>query len=138
MADLLRWLGSFNGSPPAATEAIRDAEAQLGVSLPSEYTLFLETMNGGEGFLGDNYLILWSVDELARCNAEMEVSRYAPGLLLFGTDGGGETFGFDSRSPDFRIVMMPAIGMEWGVEDQIASSFGGFLERLTRLPLELI
>jgi hypothetical protein len=55
-------------------------------------------MNGGEGFIGENYLRAWPVEDLIQSNKDYRVDEAAPGLFLFGSSGGGEAFAFDTRS----------------------------------------
>jgi hypothetical protein len=43
--------------------------------------------------------MIWKIGELLRFNREYEVQVYAPGLLLFGSSGGGEAFAFSLRVP---------------------------------------
>ena len=76
--------------PPADECVVSELSSILGVDLPSDYLRFLRNHNGGEGFIGDNYLVLWKAEELADFNREYEVEKYAPGIFLFGSDGGGE------------------------------------------------
>jgi hypothetical protein len=72
------------------------------------------------------------VGALARpLKVNLTIPKYAPGLLLFGTNGGGEGFGFDSRSGDYEIVMVPFIGMELKYAHYLADSFSQFLEVLS-------
>ena len=116
---------------PAATDAvIRATEKQLNAELPREYKGFLRSSNGGDGFVGKKYVILWSVDELPSMNQSYEVQKYVPGLLVFGSSGGGEAYGFDTRFPDWPIVQVPFVGMEWAVAEPMGSSFSEFLEQL--------
>ena len=63
-------------------------------------------------------------------NKAYEVAEYAPGLLLFGSDGGGEAFAFDTRSATKPIVSVPFVGMELTVTRRLASNFTEFLEEL--------
>jgi hypothetical protein len=97
---------------PADAGVVDGLSASLGVALPSDYLSFLRQHNGGEGFIGDNYIIFWKAEELADFNREYEVEKYAPGILLFGSDGGGEGYGFDTQSAAMPIVRVPFIGME--------------------------
>lgn len=89
-------------------------------------------MNGGEGFLGEDYLILWGAEELAQFNREYEVQEYAPGLVLFGSDGGGEGFAFDTRSSPPQIVQVPFIGMELQYANPVGSDFRDFISKMGR------
>ena len=121
----------MNLRPGATDAAIAAGEMQLGMRLPADYVDFLKFTNGGEGFVGKNaYIILWGVEELASMNQEYEVQKYVPGLLIFGSDGGGEAYGFDTRSPQWPIVQVPFVGMEWDVAESMGTSFCQFLARL--------
>lgn len=117
---------------PAATELmISDCEKALGANLPSDYIAFLKRTNGAEGLVReDSYVILWSVTELAPLNRSYEVQDYAPGLLIFGSNGGGEAYGFDTRRPNWSVVALPFVGMAWELARLRGSSFGEFLECL--------
>src|SRR6476660_710799 len=83
---------------PADPCIVASLAAVLRVSLPRDYLAFLRQHNDGEGFIVDNYIIFWKAEEPADFNREYEVEKYAPGILLFGSDGGGEGYGFDTRS----------------------------------------
>ena len=120
----------FNRSPGAPPSSIAHCESQLGLKLPVDYADFLKTADGGEGFLGENYLILWSCDELPQLNLSYEVAKFLLGFLIFGSDGGGEAYGFDIRSDPWKIVQIPFIGMNWGDARPMGPSFNAFLEQL--------
>jgi hypothetical protein len=126
----MRLLGDFSGKPGASEAVIKQAEADLDWTLPAEYREFLRQMNGGEGFFGEDYLILWSADELAQFNREYEVENYAPGLVLFGSDGGGEGFAFDTRNSPAPIVQVPFIGMELQYANPVSSHFEEFIAKV--------
>ncbi len=116
----------FSLSESASLEAIEAASSDVGLPLPKDYCDFISVHNGGEGFIGDSYLILWAVEELSIFNAEYQVSEYAPGLLLFGSDGGGEAYAFDCRNGLFPIVRVPFIGMDLKYAKPIAKTFSDF------------
>jgi hypothetical protein len=48
---------------------------------------------------------------LEQFNREYEVNEYASGIILIGSDGGGEGFGFDRQSVAMFIVRVPFIGI---------------------------
>ncbi|MGO8704301.1 MAG: SMI1/KNR4 family protein [Candidatus Brocadiia bacterium] len=129
--DMRRFVDRFDRRPGVKEDAVAKSEKQLGVKLPSEYLEFLKFTNGGEGFIGKgDYLMLWSVEELVPLNQSYEVQNYAPGLLIFGSDGGGEAYGFDTRPPQWPIVQVPFVGMDWNLARPMGESFVAFLERL--------
>jgi SMI1 / KNR4 family (SUKH-1) len=124
-------LRAFHKNPPATADEIEIAEHKLALKLPEDYRQFLIFANGGEGFIGPNsYLMLWQIGELFRSNREYEVYEYAPGLLLFGSNGGGEGFAFDMRGIAKAVVAVPFIGMSLEDVKPLAATFEGFLEHL--------
>lgn len=129
MIDKSHWDG-WVLNEPASDALIKDVESSLSHPLPSNYSRFLRENNGGEGFVSDSYLILWKAEELLDFNREYEVQKYAPGLFLFGSNGGGEGYGFDMRSPEMVVVMVPFVGMSLHYAKVIASDFDEFLRKL--------
>lgn len=116
----------------ASEEAIHELVASLGCSLPADYVQFLREYDGGEGFIGDNYLILWKAKELLPFNREYEVDQHAPGIFLFGSNGGGEGYGFDTRDAAMPIVRVPFIGMDLRYAIVAASNFTDLLIHLAK------
>jgi hypothetical protein len=100
--------------PPADVTTLAQVDADMG-PLPEDYRDFLRRHNGGEGFIGGEYLLLWPAERLAAVNEGYEVAKYAPDLLLFGTNAGPDAYAFDrSRSP-WPVVTTPFVGL--GVEE---------------------
>ena len=94
---------------------VAEVVGRLGIDLPPDYRAFLEEANGGEGFVGDGgFLKPWPIDEIDSSNEGLQVSESAPGLVFFGTDGGGEGYAFDTRERPHRVVQVPLIGMADG------------------------
>jgi hypothetical protein len=119
----------FCGNPPASTADIERFEEESRFKLPRDYAEFMQLSNGGGGFIGPNaYIILWQLGDLAEMNKAYHVEEYAPGLFIFGSDGGGEAFAFDARTSALPIVSVPFVGMELSRARVIAPTFGGFLE----------
>jgi hypothetical protein len=117
--------------PGASENLLKMVESQLGVSLPPEYADFLKYSNGAEGTIGENsYLVLWPVEEIAPLNKAYAVGEFAPGLLLFGSDGGGVGYAFDTRSETMPIVEVPFIGMNLNDTKLRGLTFVEFLEHL--------
>lgn len=130
MSDINELLREFNREPFASDEAIKNASESIEAELPNDYIAFLLKNNGGEGMIGKSYVILWKAEELATMNKAYQVEEYAPGLLLIGSDGGGEAFAFDTRKIPWPVVKVPFIGMELQYATLIAPSFNSFLQTL--------
>lgn len=114
---------------PATAQELLKLVSSVG-KLPEDYLDFLGSSNGGEGFLGSNYVILWEASNLLRYNDAYEVAIYAPGFFIFGSDGGGEAFGFDTRGANYSVMRIPFVGMDWDEGVFISDSFSGFLKLL--------
>ncbi|MCX2781310.1 SMI1/KNR4 family protein [Microbulbifer thermotolerans] len=125
-------LTDFSLDEGASQETIANIKNISGIYFPDDYLDFLQDANGGEGFIGEEYLILWKAEELETFNREYEVEKYAPGIFLFGSNGGGEGFGFDTRSTPYKIVQVPFVGMDLQHANHVADSFTNLLERMNQ------
>jgi SMI1/KNR4 family protein SUKH-1 len=112
-------------------EAIEKVEEELGIVLPSDYIAFIETSNGGEGWVGNPYLRLWPVEEIQLMNESLHAAEYAPGVVFFGGDGGGMLYGIDNRldPPAFIEVDSVSIGIDEDTKVH-RTTFTGFLQTL--------
>ncbi|OWP71540.1 SMI1/KNR4 family protein [Pseudomonas sp. K2I15] len=126
--------GQLNG--PAEPDFVDSLNTTLGVELAQNYLDFLKAHDGGEGFIGDHYMVFWEAQELADFNREYEVETYAPGIFLFGSDGGGEGYGFDTNEALMPIVRIPLIGMERQYAEPVARDVPDLFVRLAREPEE--
>jgi hypothetical protein len=127
-ADLLK---KFNGNPPASREAVSEFAIATGLKVPTDYRDFLMKNNGGEGFIGDDsYLMLWRVEDLQQFNKEYEVEEYLDNVLLIGSSGGGDAYGFDIGKKPWPIIRVPFVGMEPRLVESVAPTFSEFLEVL--------
>jgi hypothetical protein len=127
---VLNLITDFIALPPASAEALRAAERAIGRTLPEDYKTFLLEHNGGDGFVGTGYVILWQAEELSKFKDGYEVSKYAPELLLFGSNGGGDGFAFDTRTSPYRVMQVPFVGMSRADEFRAAGSFTELLMRM--------
>ncbi len=109
-------------------------EKEFRLEFPAEYREFLLLANGGEGFIGSSaYVILYRAEELWSLNNSYGFPVHVPGLVLFGSDGGGEAFCFDASTPGMPIVQVPFVGMARKTTSFFAASFAAFLEALYRI-----
>lgn len=111
---------------PATEGAIAAAERALG-TLPGAYKEFLRRSDGYEGSpCPECYVQLYAVAELAELNRGYMVAEMRPGLVLFGTDGGGEGYFFDMAAGG--AVLRFAFISDW-YDDAIVCA-GSFVELL--------
>jgi len=123
-----KWLRLFNGNAGVTLSSIIAFQQLSGILLPSDYILFLQHSNGGEGLVGENsYVILWKLEELSELNTAYQVSDYAPGIFLIGSDGGGEAYGFDMSLSPPSVVRIPFVGMDRDHAIVLSDNFVDFL-----------
>ena len=126
-------LANFNGNLGVSPSSLNEFHLSTGLNLPDDYVEFLRRRNGGEGFIGDSYLILWKLEELVEFNRDYEVTEYCPGLLLIGSSGGGEAYAFDTREANWPMVQVPFVGMDPSVIERVGNSFSDFLRALAKM-----
>lgn len=119
-------------NPPAEESLIQQIETKIGVSFPADYRDFLLTSNGAEGSLGSaSYIQLWRVQDIPELNSIAKASEFAPGLVLFGSDGGSMSYAFDTRTPEnIQYVELPDIPMTLTLVKVLGQTFLQFLEDL--------
>ena len=116
--------------PPIEKNKVVEVETKLGITFPNDYIEFLSYSNGAEGSIGENYLILWSIEDIIELNEAYCVTDFAEGIVLFGSDGGNEAFAFDTRKNETEIVTIPFIGMDLSEIKTCSKTFNGFLQYL--------
>ena len=82
--------------PGTTDEALRVAEEALGVSFPPDYRTFMQQRNGVEANFDGSYLVLHPVEDLVEVNRACGAGEH-PGLIVIGSDGGGEGVVYDFR-----------------------------------------
>lgn len=116
----------------ASLSLIDDVETRLRVTLPVDYREFMAESNGGEGSVGaHSYLVLWRLEDIIPLNEAYAIREFAPGLILFGSDGGDTAYAFDAREDVLVIVEVPFIGMRVDEAKLLGTSFLDFLQYLS-------
>jgi cell wall assembly regulator SMI1 len=116
-------LSSGGLAEPAPANDIDALTSHPGFTLPDDYIAFLRQHDGGEGDLGDDYVMLWKAAELGDFNREYQTDVFAPGIFLFGSNGGGEAYGFDLADPAMPVVSIPFVGMDLEQATEVAPRF---------------
>ncbi|MRX74026.1 hypothetical protein GJU40_18030 [Bacillus lacus] len=104
-------LSQFELNEPVTENNIKKVEELLSINFPQEYYDFLLISNGGEGAIGQSYLVLWKIEDLIELNDAYGVEEFAPGLLIIGSDGGDTAYCIDIRSDIKPFVQVPFIGL---------------------------
>jgi hypothetical protein len=129
MSELRDLAAGLEGGSALPVEAVAEIGRKLEIDWPADYVEFLTQIGGGAGWIGEIYLQAWPPEELVPSNVDLNLAEFAPNLVGFGSDGGGELFAFDRSFDPPHIVMTPMIG--WGLVNDFGISFLDFLRGLT-------
>jgi hypothetical protein len=131
--DLRQALANVQLAPRAATpEQIARAESEMDCKLPDDVKALLREHDGGRGTLGPRKrpFELWSIQRIAdECEAQ-EVTRAVPGLVLFGSDGGSEGYGWLPNAPGKKYGTIPFLAAGPHEFEGLGDSFGALVRSL--------
>jgi hypothetical protein len=116
----------------ASDERIEQIEEQMDCKLPRDAKAFLREHDGGEGTVGARKrpIELWSIERIrAECDAQ-EITRAVPGLVLFGSDGGSEGYGWLPRLERGRYGRISLLAAGAHEFDSLGESFEELLRAL--------
>jgi hypothetical protein len=131
--ELAKW-SSVESGPFFPVDTTED---WLGETLPQDYLINAKSYGGREGFFGQQYLRLYRPVELRALNEAYDIGRYHPGIVMFGSDGYGEGFGFlrcDGSVLKFPLIPLPIEGEKM---DKIAPNFEVFIRFIADIPATL-
>jgi hypothetical protein len=117
---------------PSPAGLIERVEQEMDCTLPADVKAFLQEHDGGTGSLGAQKrpIELWSIERIRdECDAQ-EVTRSVPGLVLFGSDGGAEGYGWLPRLRQRRYGRISLIAAGAHEFEGLADSFEALLESL--------
>jgi hypothetical protein len=97
-------------------------------ALPSDYKAVAAEFGGREGFLGQTYLRLYRLNELVALNVAYHVPKLLPKLIVFGSNGCGEAFGFALGAP--AVIQVPFLPLCAEQAGRHSESFGEFIADL--------
>jgi hypothetical protein len=96
-----------------------------------DYIEFMRRHNGCDGAVGQKgYVRIWPLEEVVTGNEEAGTDEFAPRLLLFAGDGGGEAYAFDRQDPRWPIVAVPLVGLSRKEMKPVAATFTEFIRKL--------
>jgi len=120
----------FITSAPATLSEISAIEIFFNYTFPTDYKDLLLVTNGLEGRTEKQYLVLWSTHELMELNTAYQVKEFVSDLIIFGSDGAEDAFGFNTSGKTISVVKLPFIGMGYLPTEKLDDSFNSFLSSI--------
>jgi hypothetical protein len=117
--------------PGASETLIESVQNRIGNKFTEDHRNFILKSNGAEGFVGKSYLQLWPLEEIEMLNQLYGMDQFMPGLILFGSDGGGMAYAIDTRQAMLSFVEVPFVGMDIKEMKICGFTFHDFLEYLS-------
>jgi len=76
MKDIVNKIASLlNNNHGVDSKDITVIEERLNASFPQDYITLLQWSNGGEGYVGENYISLWKVEDLPALNEDYQIQK---------------------------------------------------------------
>ena len=121
------YLDKFDGNSGVSSELLNSIK--LPERLPSDYIELIKNYNGGEGFVGEEYLILEKVEEFLEVNESCGIEEFDNNIFLIGSNGGGEAVAIDFRNKKPIYILIPYI-FEYEAIIELGTSLEEFFERI--------
>jgi len=110
---------------------IGEIEASIKFRLPDDYRYYLENYLGFEGFIGEEFVRLWDVDEILDINKNYGVIENLPNTIAIGSNGASEFVAIELiNNGNFRVVLSSFIDLDINSHVEVGESFKDFLIRL--------
>jgi hypothetical protein len=99
---------AWNLQSGATPDEVRAAEEVLGVVFPIDYFHLINWSNGGDMCWGERHFRFYSLRQVLKSNATLEIVSFMPGTVVIGGDASEILYFFDYRldpaSPSFFEV----------------------------------
>jgi hypothetical protein len=123
-------IATLHRQPGASDEVLRKLLAHTKGKLPTQYVQLLHLANGVSGLMEKGFLQVWPAEDVLSLNKQYAVDEFAPGIFLFGSNGGTTGYGFDLRKTNTPVIEVPFVGMSL---DEVKVRAGSIEEFLTQL-----
>lgn len=122
-----KYFSKFQQNPGLSIE--NASKIKTSINLPTDYYELLEYTNGGKGFIGEEYIILYELEELENINNEYNVSTFIPDLYLIGSNGSSEAIAIDFSNHEIKYVLIPFI-FDKNDQIELGRTINELLERI--------
>ncbi|MCY0969516.1 SMI1/KNR4 family protein [Chryseobacterium wangxinyae] len=107
-------------------------EDTIGFELPQDYKDYSIEYAENEDFIGEEYVRLWSIENLIDWNIDYRIFENLPNTIAIGDNGNGEFIGIQFiGNVSYEIILSTFIDLDPEYNIEIGKSFTDFIERLS-------
>ena len=121
------YLKKFNGN--TGLEKASLDSLGLRMDLPKDYVELFQKFNGGEGFIGEEYVVLHKAEDVENINTECGIQQFDSNIFLIGNNGAGEAIGIDFRNEKPVYILIPYI-FDYDAIIKLAENTDGLFKRI--------
>jgi hypothetical protein len=101
----------------------------LRMDLPKDYVELFNGFNGGEGFIGKEFVVIHKAEAVLQINMESGIQEFDSEIFLIGHNGAGESIGFDLRNGKSDYILIPNI-FEYDAIIRLAENMNGLFKHI--------
>ncbi|MGB3149694.1 MAG: SMI1/KNR4 family protein [Maribacter sp.] len=121
------YLKEFDANPGITLEQL--VSLKLPERLPTDYIELLKQFNGGEGEIGEEYVVFDKAEVLLEYNSSCGIEEFDKDIFIIGGNGGGELMAIDFRSKKPTYILIPFI-FEYDAIIELGSSIDELFDRI--------
>lgn len=114
------------------SDILREIEDKIDFIIPEDYNEFLTNYTGFENHIGEQYVIVWDLNELMEFNTDYEVFELIQNGLGIGSNGSSEMIVLKmDDNKEFKILLVPYLDLDQEeTYINIGNSFSDLFNRL--------
>ena len=121
----------FNKRNKDAKTSIAKIENTIHFPLPEDYLFYVTNYVENEGFVGNEFLRLWDLDDLLQFNTEYQITQSLKNTIGIGENGSSEFIAIEYMgNMNYRLVLSPFIDLNSKYHIEVGNSFTDFFQRL--------
>jgi hypothetical protein len=105
---------------------------KLDFNVDSDFVMFLKNNNGASGFIGNNFISFWKLNELLILNPYYDYIDECNDFFFFATDGSNFGYAFEKKTG--FVVGIDFLDISFEKPLYISDNFLNFLENLYSFP----
>jgi hypothetical protein len=125
----LELLKKLSARGKTSSELNQSLVSRIDFDIDKNYLNYILDTNGGEGFLGQSYVLLYEVNDLLALNPYYEDHDFCNRIFVIGSNGGDCAYAIKKETSEF--LALPFLDMNEEACQFIGKNFNEFLGSLS-------